>query len=452
MQQRDIISSSVVMAPARITCVMHLDLFRVYKVMAILVACICTSNFTAAQTTNIFTNVTSVPVGLTLTVADRASSLPAVPLETNNFMFSLEGGPCRLTIRHLYSSITSWLLWNANYFVKPLPPAPGRKCTLKFTTTGDLQLLAGNTLIWHSGTAGKGVTTMSLATVGDYGNFRLLDAKNRTVWQSFDYPEFAIIPTQKFRPGQTLVAPTTLPTGAFSGGVYSLEFQNGDLRLYSNFGSGPKLYWSLQRKLFHGDLSSVAYAAMVPNVGGLGLFRSDGSIVFNTPALPPFESNAHDNYFSVDADGNLRTYFLVKGLFWQPYYQVLETGCEYPSFCGAYGICSNNQTCTCPTSFKPINATDLTQGCRPPGSPIACSSSTPKKFLKLTGYDYVYNQYSQPLQVPVSKCNQLCLQDCSCVAYFYYSKASFCFLIDGELRTIQKISDSTKLAFIKVQA
>jgi hypothetical protein len=40
---------------------------------------------------------------------------------------------------------------------------------------------------------------MSLATVGDYGNFRLLDAKNRTVWQSFDYPEFAIIPTQKFR-------------------------------------------------------------------------------------------------------------------------------------------------------------------------------------------------------------------------------------------------------------
>jgi hypothetical protein len=44
------------------------------------------------------------------------------------------------------------------------------------------------------------------------------------------------------------------------------------------------------------------------------------------------------------------------------------------------------------------------------------------------------------------------LQDCSCVAYFYYSKASSCFLIDGELRTIQKISDSTKLAFIKVQA
>jgi hypothetical protein len=64
---------------------------------------------------------------------------------------------------------------------------------------GDLQLLAGNTLIWHSGTAGKGVTTLSLATVGDYGNLRLLDAKNRTVWQSFDYPEFAIIPTQKFR-------------------------------------------------------------------------------------------------------------------------------------------------------------------------------------------------------------------------------------------------------------
>jgi hypothetical protein len=71
---------------------------------------------------------------------------------------------------------------------------------------------------------------------------------------------YLLIDRVLFRPGQTLVAPTTLPTGAFSGGVYSLEFQNGDLRLYSNFGSGPKLYWSLQRKLFHGDLSSVAYA------------------------------------------------------------------------------------------------------------------------------------------------------------------------------------------------
>ena len=49
----------------------------------------------------------------------------------------------------------------------------------------------------------------------------------------------------------------------FSGGIYSLKLQSGDLRLYSNFGLGEKLYWSLHQTLYKGDLSKVAYAGIL---------------------------------------------------------------------------------------------------------------------------------------------------------------------------------------------
>jgi hypothetical protein len=83
-------------------------------------------------------------------------------------------------------------------------------CSLQFTGDGDLQLLlvSGNTnttartapqnqvLLWNSGTAGMGVQLMNLTT---FGNLVLLDAKNNSIWQSFDHPNSQILYSQKFR-------------------------------------------------------------------------------------------------------------------------------------------------------------------------------------------------------------------------------------------------------------
>jgi hypothetical protein len=84
-------------------------------------------------------------------------------------------------------------------------------------------------------------------------------------------------------------------------------------------------------------------AAIVIGIGGIGLYKSNGALVWTSGPLPPFESNPHDTYFSVDPDGNLRTYFLVKGEFWSPDFVAIPNLCDLPNACGAYGVCSNSK-------------------------------------------------------------------------------------------------------------
>jgi len=142
---------------------------------------------------------TSRAVGYSVTI-DAKESANVQVLATSNYVVSLEGAPCAITVRHFYSNAVSHLLWTANYYVGSLVTAT--KCTLTLTARGDLQLFAlfqgTNTMIWHSDTAGKGVKRMALEDVFDSGDFQLLDSQNKIVYHSFGVPEFAILPTQKF--------------------------------------------------------------------------------------------------------------------------------------------------------------------------------------------------------------------------------------------------------------
>ena len=53
-------------------------------------------------------------------------------------------------------------------------------------------------------------------------------------------------------------------------------------------------------------------------------------------------------------------------------------------------------------SFVPNHQKDLTQGCKPQSAFSKCSAS---KFLHLTGYDYIYNQYTTPFKMKMADCN-----------------------------------------------
>lgn len=141
----------------------------------------------------------SLPVGFSATIDGKASANRQI-LSTGNYVVTLEGNPCAITVRHLYSNPVAHLFWVANFFVGSLP---GTKCTMTLTKSGDLQLLAffqGTwTMVWHSDTANKGVAKMSLDSSSlDTGDFQLLTAKGKVVYHSFGVKEFAILPFQKF--------------------------------------------------------------------------------------------------------------------------------------------------------------------------------------------------------------------------------------------------------------
>lgn len=162
------------------------------------------------------------------------------------------------------------------------------------------------------------------------------------------------------------------PQILFSGGRYFLKLQSGDLRLYSDFGNGQKQYWSLKKTTIPTkDLSQVAYASkylckiswsymilwmcriltsvtawnagIVTGGGGIGLFKSNGALLWNSGKLRLISSNPHDTYFGVDPDGNLRTYALLKGHSWGQDFVAVLSVCNLPNSCGQYGVCSNSK-------------------------------------------------------------------------------------------------------------
>ena len=77
--------------------------------------------------------------------------------------------------------------------------------------------------------------------------------------------------------------------------------------------------------------------------GGIGLVTSNGTLVWTSGALPPFRTDPITVYLSVDPDGNLRTYFLLEGRAWNPYFVAIPNLCDLPNSCGAYGVCSNSK-------------------------------------------------------------------------------------------------------------
>lgn len=86
-------------------------------------------------------------------------------------------------------------------------------------------------------------------------------------------------------------------------------------------------------------------AGIVTGVGGIGLYKSNGALVWTSGKIGITTSNPHDTYFGVDPDGNLKTYVLVKGNFWSQDFVAIPSLCDLPNACGEYGVCSNNQ-CT----------------------------------------------------------------------------------------------------------
>ncbi|CAN5961975.1 unnamed protein product [Sphagnum jensenii] len=428
------------------------------------------------------------------------SALMTPILESEDYILSLEVAPPRITIRQMYStsSPSSYpLMWVANYYnqsaLLDTSYAAGTanstttSCSLQFTGDGDLQLLlvSGNTnttartapqnqvLLWNSGTAGMGVQLMNLTT---FGNLVLLDAKNNSIWQSFDHPNSQILYSQKFRSGMRAVAASTTQND-FAGGIYSMVLENGDLRLYSNFdnmsSSNSLCYWSLNETKFGGNLTDVAYASTGREDASIVLYAADGSVIYqyisgeSAPGFP---------YMQLDSDGNLRTYSLQQGVYYDTTFTALSTGYEYPNFCGSYGICSSiNSTCSCLSSFQPVNASDPSQGCfslvvqvpdqkscsssaAADNSSSSSSSSLSYGFLDMgssssvaVGFDYTSNKYSKPLEdLDVEECKSLCLQNCSCVAAFYYSDTGSCFHIPGRVQTIQRTSNPNQLMFLKI--
>ena len=84
-------------------------------------------------------------------------------------------------------------------------------------------------------------------------------------------------------------------------------------------------------------------AALEPKQGGIALFTATGKVVWNSLKTMPIMSSYDYVYFGLDTYGNLKNWYLYKGEVWFSSFQVLNTNCDVPNFCGPYGLCSNEK-------------------------------------------------------------------------------------------------------------
>ncbi|RVW24832.1 G-type lectin S-receptor-like serine/threonine-protein kinase [Vitis vinifera] len=101
--------------------------------------------------------------------------------------------------------------------------------SFRFLTSGNLHLVSSNgTVLWESGTAGRGVSS---ATLSDSGNLVLTNG-TVSVWSTFENPTDTIVPTQNFTTSNSLRS-----------GLYSFSLtKSGNLTLTWN---SSILYWIL---------------------------------------------------------------------------------------------------------------------------------------------------------------------------------------------------------------
>ncbi|RCV27927.1 hypothetical protein SETIT_5G364800v2 [Setaria italica] len=205
-------------------------------------------------------------------------------------------------------------------------------CRLELTEDGQLQLTDGAGMVgWLSGTAGQGVKALHLDT--KTGNLVLVDAQNRTRWQSLDDP------TDKFLRGQHRRLPAYFiasMTDETSSPFYSLELDDDKIAAYIHVGDTSYSYW---------ELAPTANRTMASaRLDGSGLKMLDVRGMVAAQVSPPVKKPPL-SFLALGGDGNLEMYYYdAQHRGFRVSYRALGF-CELPLSCGVHEVCSAAGKC-----------------------------------------------------------------------------------------------------------
>ncbi|KAM7530735.1 hypothetical protein LguiB_034145 [Lonicera macranthoides] len=289
---------------------------------------------------------------------------------------------------------------------------------------GNLVVLDGqNQIIWSSNVSNT--TKSSIAQLLDTGNLVLRDnSSGKILWQSFENHSDSFLQKMEISDGKNRLTSwkslSDPSTGTFSAGLDTSNIPQ--LIVYNNskpfWRSGP---WNGQ--IFIG----------IPNMGSV--YRNRFDLVDNKEGsayLTFTYANESIMYFRLNPEGSLVEKYWYEGKGdWEVLWAGPEDECDLYGKCGQFGSCrwKGELICTCLNGFEPNNLEEwnrnnFTSGCVR-RVPLQCqrNSSTGQerkgdRFLKLSAVKVPdFGQWSSA----DDNCGSVCLSDCSCIAYSYYT-------------------------------
>ncbi|KAH7429613.1 hypothetical protein KP509_09G058700 [Ceratopteris richardii] len=189
-----------------------------------------------------------------------------------NHLYSAIFGLCmeqQVHVVYIFASLNSpyqgyAILWAANRG----SPAQGKSLSLTLSADGDLVFYGDGkmeTPAWSTGTSGQGVKRMELTQ--NPANLKLIDSKNRTIWQSMDHPFNTLSVGQALQVGMKLVSWNS--GNDFSEGKFSLVVEPSfQLKLLytADLAAEPLPYW-----IWHPDKGKVPAACRHLEFGSTAL-------------------------------------------------------------------------------------------------------------------------------------------------------------------------------------
>ncbi|KAL6853756.1 hypothetical protein ACP4OV_019785 [Aristida adscensionis] len=312
-------------------------------------------------------------------------------------------GRCACSLVVLLGDVKVWASDHLGKFV-----AAGGVCRLELAADGQLRLTDGAGAVgWASGTAGQGVKALHLD--GETGNLVLLDAQNRTTWQSFDGATDVFLSGQRRTLPWYLVTPATKMTS--SAAFFSFELDGDKIAAYVNLGEGRYSYWELAPRA-----NETMASASLDGTAGLRMLDTHGATVarISPPANTPPVS-----YLALGGDGNLGMYFYeAHHQKFRASYMALEF-CELPLSCGAGEVCSAPGRCEHLAVYAdgPAGAAGNATG----GDDDPCrGTGVDECMVHLRGVTTVLRDASPAVtNVTKHRCVELCARSPSCRAALY---------------------------------
>ncbi|WOK95496.1 G-type lectin S-receptor-like serine/threonine-protein kinase SD2-5 [Canna indica] len=280
-------------------------------------------------------------------------------------------------------------VWASDHVAKFFPAG---SCVLELTPTGDLQLKDSSGRIgWRSGTLGLGVQSLHLKK--NTGNLILIDGRNQTKWQSFDYPSNTMLWGQRLNSSSQL---TLFPINSSS--FYSFEIEQDKLAAYLNWRGNKYSYWELKPRAG----KRIAFIRLGSKA--LKAFNNNSAKIAQISAMKPETVR----FLALGRKGNLGLYYYSasQGRF-EASHRALEF-CDLPLPCGPYGICSSTKSC----SYLQVSGMEYRAS-------FCGLSNSEVEMVELKRIVSVLRTSSPIANVSKEECLASCLEDCSCAAALY---------------------------------
>ncbi|XP_042377161.1 receptor-like serine/threonine-protein kinase SD1-7 isoform X1 [Zingiber officinale] len=326
--------------------------------------------------------------------------------------------------------------------------------SFNLTSDGNLILFEDDQTVWSTGTRSTGLNSARLQLL-DSGNLVLNDS-NLILWQSFEHSNDSS---------------TQLPGMKF-GFVKRTNTSRRQVSWKNFTDPSPGDYIHMIRALPIPDLvifngSAKYHRSGLWNGYGFVGYPSIASNQVTKPANYMFVSNENESYFMVNyrasptpvlirstlwANGTIQRWFLDRGgnREWQLLSSIPADECDMYNLCGRNRVCTNKYVavdCQCLDGFVNISENGREAGCERE-KPLNCSSNQFSKVQNVKVPD-TENATARG-NMSLDDCKNLCLDNCSCVAYAVISGSYGCITWLGDLLDLRTFVDEGDDLYVRL--